>query len=895
MAEQPESEERIVTLLAEKGKRFEEDGQAIASHGRSIVFLPKGVQPETEVRVRLQELREDSRGRMMYRGVPSPVEYTERWKDNGDGTASRVKIAIDWKLEENEVEALETRPLESREEGPTSQDRFSLQWGADLASTFVEKVEVKVYPIMTEYVHTDGKVFWKRTGSREESGPPELLPVTKVEALAGWIASREWHTNRFAIQWEPSRPVEVTVHFADNSTVHATTFGQMPEWWQKEQEARYSLCSCGRQRRDVQVSDGYAKCELCRAEETCVRCGKQAKVAVINGRLVCNSCQPFEEAEREIAQLLPSALLEKVAAEARRLAAGNALAGPEGEVVLRAMVSGIEPDWRREEILKKYTGYGWYYFTEDGIFGAKLAPAALSVLSFLPQATGNGLVELVAWIVQGPRVMANVPDYYVKTQVEGEKFAIKDFQGRTEKSFEGLIDDLQTKLESGEPVLADWLRGSEEKLQAALPELRKKWDATPGEGSPEGGYAGKSHYLEGYVKDFIELQYGVAYRNLGNAKRRHSVFSEVAGVITGNWEALRQARLTEPAINWLKGKEYLWNKDEVLKAFRGQPDITGDLRPLVPTSQLDEVVVVEHQAWLERRERDFWAMLATGSGTSEVAHNLEQLQALLQAEYSACPVCGREWEPRDEEQVCYCLEYEEAVEPPFTIKRSIAADGRLLVSVECEESDGQKQVRLVIHDSEVLETEVKTEVVWSPPSEEERERWQRLRQAEARFEQFETELGQCEGDYPSRVLLKFELDSERGTFFAIANVRELSVLDIKKNESVQVSGAVRFVCDPSRCKWLDVPPASGQTWVSSWGRMIGRDKKGRPIIIANPQARVDVEARQAIEAEIEEIKAEIDQFRAPIPTSEETASEQSGSTEEVTPDMLEALRKRWGA
>ena len=57
------ADELVVTLLAEEGKKFVETGEAIASHGRSLVFLPKGAEPGKQVRVRLQEIKEQSNDR----------------------------------------------------------------------------------------------------------------------------------------------------------------------------------------------------------------------------------------------------------------------------------------------------------------------------------------------------------------------------------------------------------------------------------------------------------------------------------------------------------------------------------------------------------------------------------------------------------------------------------------------------------------------------------------------------------------------------------------------------------------------------------------------------------------------------------------------------------------
>lgn len=180
------------------------------------------------------------------------------------------------------------------------------------------------------------------------------------------------------------------------------------------------------------------------------------------------------------------------------------------------------------------------------------------------------------------------------------------------------LQGLEAQIRERRPVLAaerEQARQDEAKnIQEKVAPLREKWDAMIGQGNPEGGYSGKAHHLESYVKEFIRLQYGVEYRNLGNSARRHSVFGECSKIITGNWEALRQARLTESAIAWLKDHEYLWNKDKVLKAFRAEPDFAADLAAIVPQAQLSDVAMKERQAWQGRREQNFWASLAAGSG-----------------------------------------------------------------------------------------------------------------------------------------------------------------------------------------------------------------------------------------------------------------------------------------
>lgn len=270
-----------------------------------------------------------------------------------------------------------------------------------------------------------------------------------------------------------------------------------------------------------------------------------------------------------------------------------------------------------------------------------------------------------------------------------------------------------------------------------------------------------------------------------------------------------------------------------------------------------------------------------------------RLQKLLEDEYAACPACGNPWQSeRRSGSVCYCLEYDEAVAAGYVLKRSVVADGRVLVAVEYTEG---KVIRLSVLDEAVPEfAEMKTEALWKPPSDEERQLIQQLRAVEQRLEQFNRELDSCRGDHSSRVCLKFEQDPERKNLFAFANVKELSVLDSRTNGYVQFTGGVRCVCDPQRTKWLEVLPASGETWVCSWGKTIGISK-GQPVIVVNPQVRVDEEVQRSLLAEIEKIEAEIDRVRTGnAPASPDIAEERSGGeNQEVSPDMLKALREKW--
>lgn len=66
---------KVVTLLAEKGKKWEETQQCISSHEGSIVFLPRGITAGEVVRVELCPISEklDTRGKVMYGAKFAPI------------------------------------------------------------------------------------------------------------------------------------------------------------------------------------------------------------------------------------------------------------------------------------------------------------------------------------------------------------------------------------------------------------------------------------------------------------------------------------------------------------------------------------------------------------------------------------------------------------------------------------------------------------------------------------------------------------------------------------------------------------------------------------------------------------------------------------------------------
>src|SRR3989344_198600 len=109
---------KVVTLQVQEGNK---PGQPIGSYSPSrrsfyLVFLPGNAPVGKEVKIRLVDTgKQDKRGSALFRGEPAPVEYTERWKDNGDRTATRDTISTDWLGVQAEEGEVETRKLETRE------------------------------------------------------------------------------------------------------------------------------------------------------------------------------------------------------------------------------------------------------------------------------------------------------------------------------------------------------------------------------------------------------------------------------------------------------------------------------------------------------------------------------------------------------------------------------------------------------------------------------------------------------------------------------------------------------------------------------------------------------------------------------------------------------------
>jgi len=180
-----------------------------------------------------------------------------------------------------------------------------------------------------------------------------------------------------------------------------------------------------------------------------------------SGQVVCLACWPAYEQEAK-ASAIPVAKLEELGAMARELAGGQAIEGVGGEAILRATLGHVEQP-HRDWWLREWAGYPWYYFTDHGVYGSKLAPAALQILQYLPQAAGSSqLAELLFWLSGYHKLedIKNRGDYYWKTQVEGKTAT--------------------PSLDMEKLVVAIRLRGSEADRQAVLVWLAKTADSSDG-------------------------------------------------------------------------------------------------------------------------------------------------------------------------------------------------------------------------------------------------------------------------------------------------------------------------------------------------------------------------------------------------------------------------------
>lgn len=470
------SEELIVTLDVCEGKN---PGKPVGFYGSSkrasIVFLPRNAVVGTKVRVVLNALPNlDAGGKTMYQAYPAPDEVVEQWYEE-NGEIAKFEVILDWQHPFDSSKAvdpatatvrlLEKRAVVERQASPITRPTPGLVLGTDWASSTVEVTTTETIPIEAEAA-VNGQRTWKKV--REEPGSVTTTPNT----INSWsVVGGTWQSNRLSPAYDPAWTLTIRAKYQpagsnwETSHDHATTWGALPAWLQQELEGQYPLCGCGRQRIDPAQAAGYAHCETCRNKAACDQCGKvTGKVTPVGTRVVCDGCQPYVAAENLLMVHLTTTHRQQLADEATTLLGGNHYDREAGEVLLRATADHLPDDWRSKNLIEKWSGFDHYYFTTEGIFGSKIAPAALAILRHLPSATSNGLVELVAWVAEPCHKFSSTSDrerdYYAQTQVNGKACRLS--------LGESAVKQLAENLSKGERVLATWLRGTEADRQTLL-------------------------------------------------------------------------------------------------------------------------------------------------------------------------------------------------------------------------------------------------------------------------------------------------------------------------------------------------------------------------------------------------------------------------------------------
>jgi len=471
-----ENKEIIVTLLVQEGNK---PGQPIATYSpsrreRYLVFMPRDAVPGKEARVQLVDTgSKDSRGSALYRGQPARIEYTDRWKDNSDGTASRVTVAKNWFLQEWEEGECERKTLVKDSLKPdraTKQIRNTVDLNASLAMATVLEETVVSTPLMSEKVDNaiTGGLVLVETGKNEAVEKSDIFAISRIGDINRQFRSESLVQLVWGNDWNIQLAVYFTKDGSETSVTESTSWGKLQAWVQSALQAEWPVCSCGRERVALAQGhkmDDYPKCSKCRSEEHCHRCGKQARISFLLGRLVCDDCKPYETAEQLIASKITDAHKAKVIDEANRLLGGQSMSAELGFLVLKSSLGHVADDWNKEQTLNRWNGYQWYYFTDKGVFGSKFSPSTLQILRFLSQATGDGLVEMVAWLTGSAKADQN-RDFFFQTQVKGEKVTLPSLENAIQR------------LTGSEPILADFLRQSEtarleEEERQYRPEIRE--------------------------------------------------------------------------------------------------------------------------------------------------------------------------------------------------------------------------------------------------------------------------------------------------------------------------------------------------------------------------------------------------------------------------------------
>ncbi|MFH1621198.1 MAG: hypothetical protein ABIB04_03885 [Patescibacteria group bacterium] len=380
------AEKRIETVLAKAGNN---PAEAVATIGRrSICFLPRGVTPGQEVRVELVELgKNDSRGNPMFRGVAAPTETVVEWREL-DGRFESVEFSVDWKLQKTEKRVLESRVPVKRDGVPSRNASFKVDWAQSFTDARI-KVEIKTeIPELEEQLGSNGPAMIEKTRRDGGTTVEEFALKTLEPCRSGYVDSNDWHGKRLRASYEgePKLFVSFILSYGEKSfETNSQEWSSLPTWLKEQLSAPYPLCGCGQSRFDSA------------------------------GHHACADCETIE-------RVLPAEKRQEIAALAEKLLAVEPLPREAGEIVLKSTLGHVTSEYTRDSILRQWSGFAWYYFAGDGVYGSKFPRSALQVLRFIAQAEGDGLLELAAWLCGRDKAddCERYGDYFVATQVKGE-------------------------------------------------------------------------------------------------------------------------------------------------------------------------------------------------------------------------------------------------------------------------------------------------------------------------------------------------------------------------------------------------------------------------------------------------------------------------------------------
>lgn len=202
----------VTTLRAERGGKFDEDGQCIGSYQRSIVFMPREVQPDQTVRVRLVPITDrttgkektDKGGRVMYRAQLAPPQIPERceWDISKQAATLRKGAA----LPRGEGEAVARAKFGTAANGWAGYDWYYFFADAVLGSKFspaallvLEGLSVATGSAYDELLgwllggtRNGGDFYHRRQAGQIREGELAEFPEIELQDLVARLEKGEW-------------------------------------------------------------------------------------------------------------------------------------------------------------------------------------------------------------------------------------------------------------------------------------------------------------------------------------------------------------------------------------------------------------------------------------------------------------------------------------------------------------------------------------------------------------------------------------------------------------------------------------------------------------------------------------------------------------------------------